>query len=256
MKKITDCRVIAHRGASAYFPENTVLSFQKAIEMNAHMIELDVSFSRDRVPVVIHDDSINRTTDGKGKVSSYTYSELRKFDAGRWKGRLFNKEKIPSLQEVFELCSGKIPVNVEIKTEAVSENFNGGIEEAVLETAYASGMIDHIVISSFDPRALMNMHEIDRTIPTASLYEKHVLKKMDPVEITSWLNCGAFNCSVSQINRRWLDLCSENKINVNVYTVDSRKKMKQLFLSGVTGIFSNKPDVLLDVYESLEQLHK
>lgn len=110
--------VIAHRGFSGQAPENTLASFQKAVELGSDMIELDVRFSKDGQVVVIHDDTIDRTTNGRGKVADYTLKELKQFDAGSWFAPQFSGERIPTLKEVLELVKGKVLVNIEIKDES------------------------------------------------------------------------------------------------------------------------------------------
>ncbi len=254
MRNVFNCRVIAHRGASSYFPENTMIAFEKALEMKAHMIELDISFTKDKVPVVIHDDTVDRTTDGKGKVCDLSYAEIRRLDAGKWKNKKFKGEKISSLEEVLEMCSNVMPLNVEIKTESVSEILEGGIEETALNLVNKYNMNHNVIFSSFDPRALINIRKLNQNMPTACLYYKPVLGEKNPSEIINFLKCNSFNCSIKEINAEWLNNCRENKIGVNVYTVDNRWKMKKLFQAGVNGIFSNKPDLLLKIFEELPEL--
>jgi len=118
---------IAHRGASYYAPENTMASFKLASEMNADMIELDVTLTRDNIPVVFHDRKLSRTTDGKGNISRYLLRELRELDAGLWFSELYKGTRIPTLEEVLEWASGTIALNIEIKKEAVSGNHKIGV---------------------------------------------------------------------------------------------------------------------------------
>src|SRR5690606_11528357 len=120
-------KVTAHRGASAYAPENTMAAFEMALEMGADGIELDVQMSRDGHLVVIHDPTLERTTDGSGLVAQYTLAELRRVDAGAWFDERFRGQRIPTLAEVFELVRGKALLNVELKVMPVRYP---GIEEA------------------------------------------------------------------------------------------------------------------------------
>ena len=112
--------VIAHRGFSGAAPENTLAAFKKAMEVDSDMMELDVRFSKDGQVVVMHDDTLDRTTNGRGKVSDYTLKELKQFDAGSWFAPQFAGEQIPTLVEVLEFAKGRIPVNFEIKDESPS----------------------------------------------------------------------------------------------------------------------------------------
>src|SRR5262245_59418730 len=109
--------VIAHRGSSAVAPENTLAAVDLAIRAKAHRVEFDVQLTKDGVPVVLHDETLERTTNGKGRVRDRTYKEISKLDAGSWFHADFRGERLPTLDMVLELCRGKIPVNVEIKSE-------------------------------------------------------------------------------------------------------------------------------------------
>src|SRR3712207_5048900 len=111
-----DTKIMAHRGAAAYAPENTIAAFTKAIEMKADAIELDIHLSKDDHIVVIHDEKVDRTTNGKGLVMEFTLEELKRLDAGSWFNKEFKNEKIPTLREVLELVAYKnIDLNIEIK---------------------------------------------------------------------------------------------------------------------------------------------
>src|SRR5271163_557627 len=111
---------IAHRGASGDFPENTLRSFDAAIAAGAAMCELDVQVTADGVLVVIHDDTLDRTTDGDGKVAAVRLAALQRLDAGRWRGPQFAGEHVPALREVFNLVNGKCALNVELKAGGIA----------------------------------------------------------------------------------------------------------------------------------------
>jgi len=236
--------VIAHRGASAYLPENTLLALEGAIGMEADMAEIDVLLSRDGVPVVVHNERIHRATGGRGRVAHYTLAELKRFDFG-YKFRLARGERIPTLEEVLELCSGRIALNIEIKSGAVQDLVLGGIEELCIDLVYRHGMEAHVVYSSFDPRALLHCKIIDPSAATAVLYdERYYLRAQTPSAIVEHLRADAFNCSKDEINARWMADCGAHGVPVNIYTVDDEKTMRRLIAMGVGGIFSNRPDVL------------
>jgi glycerophosphoryl diester phosphodiesterase len=236
--------VIAHRGASAYYPENTRAAFEAAIELGADMVEFDVQLSRDGEVVVFHDEKISRCTNGRGRISDYTLAELRKLDAGSWFNNKFKGATIPTLHETLAICRDKIAVNIEIKTEAVADMATGGIEEKCLKIVEQSGMRDHVIFSSFDPRAIKHLKEIDNNAATAVLFEKKRYGKKLPSEIVTLLGADCFNCSHKELNKKWLKDLEVNGISVNVYTVDAEKRIRRLLKAGVEGIFTNKPDVL------------
>lgn len=236
--------IIAHRGASAYYPENTLVSFQKAIEMGIDMIELDIQLTRDGEVAVFHDEKITRCTNGKGRIADYTLIELKKLDAGSWFDSEYKDTKIPALEEVLSLCRDKVAVNIEIKTEAVAETISGGIEEKTLKIVERNRMMEHIIYSSFDPRAIRHLKQIDNRLAAAVLYEKGHYGKRLPSEIVEFLGADAFNCSKDELGRKWLADIKSNNIPVNIYTVNDAKGMRRFLDMGVNGIFTNNPDIL------------
>lgn len=236
--------VIAHRGASAYYPENTIESFAGAIKLGAEMIELDVQLSRDGEVVVFHDEKINRCTNGRGKLAAYNLAELKNFDAGSWFAPKFKGANIPTLNEVLDLCRNQIAVNIEIKTEAVTDKITNGIEEKCLDLVEKHGMRPHVVFSSFDQRALKHLKEIDPRVSVAVLYDKKTYNDKLPSEIVGSLEADSFNCAQKELSKKRQADLRAHGIPVNVYTVDLKSGMRELLEAGVDGIFTNKPDVL------------
>ncbi|MFZ2418083.1 MAG: glycerophosphodiester phosphodiesterase family protein [Smithellaceae bacterium] len=236
--------VIAHRGASAYYPENTMAAFRGAIDMEADMVELDVQLTSDGEAVVFHDEKISRCTNGRGSIAGYSYAELKKLDAGSWFDKKFAGARVPALRDVLDLCKGRIAVNIEIKKEAVTDIISGGIEEKCLKMVDQAGMQEHVVFSSFDPRALSHLRQIGHQAPVAVLFEKKYYGSMLPSQIIEWLGADAFNCSRRELGRKWLADLKYHGIPVNVYTVNDEKNMNRLLSLGVDGMFTNYPDVL------------
>ncbi len=244
---------IAHRGASAYYPENTIASFKGAIAMRADMVELDVQMTLDGEVVVFHDEEIKRCTNGRGRIADHALASLKKLDAGSWFDKKFSGEKIPLLADVLSLCKDRIAVNIEIKTEAVKEAIRGGIEEKCLQIVNQIGMREYVVYSSFSPLALRHLRQLDSKAPIAVLFEKKYYDAQLPSEIVVSLKGNAFNCSRRELNRTWLADLKQQGIPVNVYTVNDEKSMKRFYARGVDGIFTNKPDVLRKVLDDLQQ---
>lgn len=239
--------IIAHRGASAYYPENTLPAFEAAIAMGADMVELDVQLSSDKEVVVFHDEKLSRCTNARGKICDYTMTQLNKLDAGIRFDKKFKNIRIPTLAEVLEICKDRIAVNIEIKTKAVGQTFFGGIEEKCLHIVEHSGMRKDVVFSSFDPRAIMHLKQIDGNVPVAVLFEKKHYGSRLPSDVVESVGADAFNCSASDLSKKWLVNLKSNNIPVNVYTVDDVKKMTKFLEMGVNGIFTNKPDILKKV---------
>lgn len=246
-----DFIVIAHRGASAYHPENTMSAFKAAVEMGAEMIELDILLSKDGIPVVIHDETLDRTTNATANVVDYTLQELKEFDAGSWFSEKHKGEPIPTLEEVLAFAKGKIALNIEIKTEAVTDSLTGGIEEKVLELVKKYDMEKHVLFSSFDYRAITHLRKLDVDISTALLYEQRQSADLTPAELTDAYKADAFNCSVRQYSKKWADETKEHDIPVFVYTINNEHVMRKTIKRGASGIFSDKPDVLKRIVDNL-----
>ena len=165
--------VIAHRGFSGKAPENTSTAVRMAMDLGADMVEIDVTLSSDEVVIVLHDDTLDRTTDGTGLAQETSWEDIQTLDAGSWFDRRFAGEPVPSLAQILDLVKGQILINIEIKAEAVGESPRGGIEEKVAEEVRKRDMVDQVIVSSFNPRALVHLHEVAPEIRSASLYNRN-----------------------------------------------------------------------------------
>lgn len=239
--------VIAHRGASYYAPENTMAAFNLAYEMGADMIEIDVLLSSDQIPVVLHDPKLKRTTNGKGKVENFALEDLKKLDAGSWFSSEFKNEKIPTLKELLQWASGKIALNIEIKPEAATEDAVDGIEAKSIQLVKKFGMEQHVVFSSFDYRVVERIKNIDPKLITALLYNKKSSQKKSPVFLAKKYQVDSINLRWSEVYPKRIEQLREYKIPVWVYTVNEPALMKRLIDQGVSGIFSDRPDLLRKV---------
>jgi glycerophosphoryl diester phosphodiesterase len=240
-------RVIAHRGFSGVAPENTMAAFRKAIDVGADMFELDVLLSKDGQVVVIHDDTLDRTTNGEGLVSEHSLEELRALDAGSWFDPEFAGEAIPTLKETLELARGHILVNIEIKTEAVTDRARGGIVDKTLGLVRRLDMMDQIVISSFDPRALAYARELEPGVKTASLFNAELQEGLSPEEVMAEVTSNGFNLSRKQVDASIIEACHRLERPVAVYTVNEVDEMERVLDLGVDAIFTDQPDRLLEV---------
>ena len=163
-----------HRGNPDECPENTLISFRSAIELGVDLVECDVHLSEDGGLPVIHDHLLDRTTDGSGLVRDYTMAELKRLDAGSWKDPRFKGERIPSLDEVLAVAKGQVGVAIEIKNLPLPY---AGIEVAVVRTVKDAGMINDVVVISFDHRSVQRVSELEPEILTG------VLEASRPVDI-------------------------------------------------------------------------
>ncbi len=228
----------AHRGFSGKYPENTLLAFKKAIDEGVDGIELDVQFTKDKEIVIIHDETIDRTTDGKGNVFDYTYEELEKFDASYiYKGKMgFNK--IPTLREYFELIKEtNIITNIELKT-GVNEYL--GIEEKVLELIKEFHMEERVIISSFNHYSILRMKKIAPQIKCGFLSETWII---DSGKYTKNFNVECYHPQFSMLTEEIVKELKCFGIEINTWTVNEEKDIKDLILKGVDIVIGNYPDL-------------
>lgn len=159
--------IIAHRGAMAYAPENTIAAFKLGIELCADAIELDLRQTKDKIPVALHDATVNRTTNGNGNVLNYTLAELKKLDAGSWFNNKFNSEKIPSLQEVIDIVTDSVILIIELKEG--NETYPD-IEENAISIIRENKIESHTILKSFDPNVLERLRKLAPDIPLLYVY--------------------------------------------------------------------------------------
>lgn len=241
--------VIAHRGASFYAPENTMAAFEKAVEMRADMIELDITLTKDGEIVILHDEDLKRTTNGSGIAHRMPLKELQKLDVGSWYSEKFREERIPTLETVLEWAKDKISLNIEIKPEAVTDDVEGGIEEKALQLVQKYGMEKYVIFSSFDLRAVERIKKAAPRVPAAVLYHYSTAGKKGPVDLVNNCRADGFNIDRRYLSNRWINELNENNIPIWVYTVNKESQMKSLIRRGVSGIFTDRPDLLRSIAE-------
>ena len=231
--------VYAHRGASAYAPENTLEAFSLAVKMGADGVELDVHLSKDGQLMVIHDEAVDRTTNGHGLVMDLTCEELQKLDASNHMEG-FSNAKIPTLGEVYDLLKDTgLWVNVELKTD---RNFYPGIEEKCLALAAEKGMSDRIIYSSFNHYSIANVLKADPTAKTGLLYMSGLY---EPWKYARQVGAQYIHPMYANLLLPGLaEGCLADGIGINPWTVDDEQIM-QLCLKLGTNIITNKPDVAI-----------
>lgn len=229
----------AHRGASATCPENTMAAFEKALELGATGIETDVQMTKDGKLVLIHDESVKRTTGAEGLVKDYTYEELSRLDAGSWFGEPFRGERLPLLDELLELTSGsKTTVNIELKNGVIPY---AGLEQQVIETIRRFNMSDRVVISSFNHYSLAVCKQIDADIRTGLLYMEGLY---NPWEYAKTVQADALHAYRLAVRQEWVAEARKQGIVYHPFTVNNPEEMKTLIAAGVAGIITDHPDVL------------
>lgn len=234
-------RVIAHRGFSGRAPENTLIAIRQAIEIGADMVEIDVTVTADGHVILLHDETLDRTTDGVGAPIDMTLDEVRRLDAGSWFGPEYAGERIPTLDEALEAVKGRILINVEIKPESVAH----GVVPRVAAAIEEHGMIDQVVVSSFSPEVLRLMKITDPTVVTASLFNKELHTDRDPLEIIQEVGSRGFNISTKRVTAAMIERCHAHGFPVAVYTVNDPGELRRLKQMGVNAVFSDHPDLML-----------
>lgn len=220
---------IGHRGACGYEPENTLLSFKKALELNVDMIELDVYLCKTGELVVIHDDKVDRTTNGKGYITEKSFKELRQLDAGKG-------EKIPTLQEVLDLTNKKAKVNIELKGEGTAKPVSKVIEKYVKEKGWS---YDDFLVSSFNHYELLKFSKLSPNIKIG------VLIKGTPIgfaEFAEKVNAYSVHLSLEFINKEFVEDAHKRGMKVFVWTVNDTDEMQRMKELGIDGVFSKFPD--------------
>lgn len=239
--------LIAHRGYKAKYPENTLAAFRAAIDLGSPMIELDVTLTQDRKIVVIHDDTLERTTNGKGDVLNQPFDELRKLDAGSWFAPEFKGERLPSLDDVFALCTGRALVNVEIKPKAYEDPMpTDAIEIQVLDKIRASSMTDSVIVSSFKRDVIRRIAGMNGDKPLFAMLSEDPL---DDDLLNFMVDCGVFSYNPDHrtLTKEQVDKAHHKGLRIFTYTVNSVDDAKGCFDMGVDGVFTDDPVLLRGV---------
>lgn len=233
-------QIFAHRGFSSKAPENTMIAFKESLCYEIDGIELDVQMSKDNKLVVIHDETLERTTNGTGFVKDYTYDELSCLDAGSWFSNNFTGEKIPLLEEVLELIRRHdILINIELKNSLIEyEN----IEREVIEMIKEFNILENTIISSFNHYSLRKVRRLNSDINTAILCEALLYK---PTEYLSSIGANAVHTSKTTINKALVDYLNGKGIETRCYTVNDEYYFNTMLEMGVGGIFTDNPKEML-----------
>lgn len=229
-------QIWAHRGASFYAPENTLEAFDIAVKQKADGIELDVQFSKDGELVVIHDETIDRVTNGTGYVKDYNLKELKQFNAAKLFPH-YGFSEIPALEEVYGLLKKTdLTINVELKTGII---FYEGIEEKLLNLAKKMNMEDRIIYSSFNHYSLLNLRKLNKDVKIGILVSDIYV---DVADYALKLGADALHPIGYMLKiQGFIEQCKEKNIKLHVWTVDNEEEIKLLNEYGIDAIITNKP---------------
>ena len=229
--------VIAHRGSSAAAPENTIAAFERAITDGADAIELDVHLSRDDHPVVIHDETLERTTNGSGPVRGHTMRELKRLDAGAWRGRAFAGQRLQTLQEVLERFRGRTRFWIELKG---GSELYPDIEERIVGLLEVYDVIDGALVQSFDHAALARLRGFSRELSLGALLARaplDVARDVPPIADAVCASAEILGAPEREAIRRSGRQC-------HVWTVNEPALMDRLVGLAVDGIITDRPALL------------
>ncbi len=234
--------IIGHRGASGTAPENTLAAFRRAVELGAQYIETDIQLSRDAHLVALHDDTVQRTTDGRGSVAALTLEQLRRLDAGSWfratdEPERFAGERIPTIEEVLSFSREQdINVYLEIKAPRAS-----GVEHAVVAAVHAASALLSSYVISFDLGVLERVRRIEPVLVLGYLFNTR-----SPDVVARAVDAGARTVlpRADRVTPELIAQAKRNDLKVVTWTVNDPLEMKSLMNMGVDGIMTDYPDRL------------
>ncbi len=235
--------VYGHRGYSAKYPENTLLSFQKAIEYGADGIELDVHLTKDKKIVVCHDETIDRTFNGSGLISEMTLEELRRYDS--------QGQKIPTLEEVFDLIGPLFKINVELKTDVIES------DELVFRTVklIKERNPDRVIISSFNHKSILYARELDKNLKLAFLFGELHIGKIKEIEKQS-VEAGIFSYNLPVYAKgmaemdELIDFAKDQGIKIVFWTVDDKEDMEYAIEKEAYIVITNEVEKIREILTS------
>ena len=238
--------IIAHRGDSAHRPENTLAAFASALELGAELVEMDVQITKDGAVVVMHDPSVDRTTDGRGRLRDLTLREVRRFSAGypvRF-GAAFAGERVPTLAEALSFLRERARAMIEIKSDSVTGDEDGGIEAIAVAEVRRLGMEKDVALISFDRRALLRCRKLAPEVARGHVFERG--KPGDFLAGAREAGCEVVMPHKSLLSDELRDRAREAGVKVATWVVDDPAELPALARLDLFGIGSNRPGVLLD----------
>lgn len=232
---------VAHRGATGYAPENTIAAFDLAVEMKADYIEIDVQRSKDGELVLIHDTTVDRTTDGTGKVGDLTFEQLRSLDAGSWFGEQFEGEKIPTFDEILDRYHGKVGILVEMKSPELYPGIEEQVAEELKERNLDKPQNEKIIIQSFNFDSMKKMDKLLPKVPIGVLTSNRAHTTPEALqEFSTYADW--FNPSYGIVTKELVNQVHSLGMQIGSWTVRSQEAADFLFEMGVDAIITDYPD--------------
>ncbi|WP_216829325.1 glycerophosphodiester phosphodiesterase [Alkalihalobacterium elongatum] len=234
--------VFAHRGLSGLYPENTMIAFKAAAKLPIDGIELDVQLTKDNVPIVIHDVTLDRTTEGRGMVREHTLDQIRSYSAGTWYSEQFRVEKVPTLEEVLVWAKEEtLKLNIELKGPAWERE---ELWEAVKLLIDRYNMIEQVIISSFDHVLIA---KIQKEVPMLETAVIVVSGMYQPLSYIQTIGTKGFHYFFPLMLEHEVKPLMEAGVLVRPYTINDKQMLKKAFQSKVTAIFTDYPHIALQL---------
>lgn len=251
------CKIIAHRGANKKAPQNTLPAFVTAINEGTDGFETDVHLTRDGVPVICHNYTIDATSDGKGEISSYTVDELKKFDFGSYFSEEFKGTTLPTLDEFLELTTNSDCEIINIELKCPKDKNIAYLVQKTLDAVKKYGCLDRVIISSFSPEVLMTVKKIDARCRTAFLYPINnpavCRLVLYPFFLVKKIGCDIIHPANIAVTKNLVKVAHKLGMQVNVWTVNEKNAILKLLQYGVDGLITDKPLETRQIIEEFEQ---
>ena len=237
-------KVVAHRGFSGKYPENTAVAFQEALALDVDMVEFDVRLCRDGVPVVMHDATVDRTSDGCGRIGQMTLAEIKALDAGGWLAEPFGGERVLTLYEALDLLGHKVGLNVHVKAgdedraEVIRMTVAALAERDLLETAFIAS----------DQASVIFAKDI---LPELAVCNLSTTPKETYIGRSLSFGCEILQPGNAQVDAEFVQEAHRHDLEVNPFYADDEAEMRRLIACGVDGILTNHPDRLLALRQTL-----
>lgn len=261
--KDKEFKIIAHRGASGYAPENTLPAIQKALDLGVDMIDIDVRMTKDEEIILMHDPTVERTTNGIGAVKHMTFAEIRELDAGVKFDSKFTGEKVPTLREVLDLVDGRAVVLIEIKHE--QDHHEDFAERLVKVIQNERNGYEWCILQSYEADYLEIVHELDQKVQTKKLLVGEDSTPLLAFYMETKVQLGratkrdeesleALNPPFETLSAKRIFRMHARGFKVYTYLVNDKKVMVKMLNAGVDGIITDYPDRLMEIRKEISQL--
>ena len=251
---MSQINVISHRGANVYAPQNTLPAFERSLALGVDGFETDVHLSRDGKLVLCHNYTIDKTSNGKGSISQMTLSQLKEYDFGTYFSPKFADTRIPTLKEFLKLivdAGGVEVLNIELKSPRANETT---IVRDTIQMVKEFDLFDSLILSSFDPKLLVEAKQVDPAVKTGFLYSPNSKVTFrvfrNPLEVAKELKADALHPFSMYVNVDLVRKTHDAGMQINVWTVNSPRAIKRFASLGVDGIITDYPDVVKGVLEA------